>query len=471
MNWLGRIFLLCVLAMVVVLSACETDVSQTAGIDRGGIQGGAVGSVSGFGSVIVNGVHYETEGAVINVNGGPATEGDLRVGYVVVIQANIPPDGSGVQATTIDFSHDVIGPLSAVDVVQNNSIVLGQRITMNDSTAYGPGISPASADGLALLPAGQVLRVSGFVGVDGEILATRIELGPNAAELEVTGIVLSLDTATGKFEIGGLVIDYSNASIEGFAGGVPALGDRVEVSGSQLGMAGELVATEVKLKEPGSGFEEDDQLEIEGLVTVLMSVNSFSVSGIPVMTNAVTKYSGGDASMLGLNVRVEVEGRLNSGGVLVAEEVEFRRDGKLRVEALVGAIDPAAGTLQILGIPVQTTTLTSFEDKSPLELRPFTLADINPGDPLRVVGNESMDVPGTIMATQIVRMEKLEKLRLKGIAANVVEPTFSILGVTVFTDSQTDLEGNFFAVAEGRLVEAKGDNAGGQFLAEKVEIK
>ena len=60
---------------------------------------------------------------------------------------------------------------------------------------------------------------------------------------------------------------------------------------------------------------------------------------------------------------------------------------------------------------------------------------------------------------------------MKGIATNVVAPSFSILGVTVFTDSQTDLEINFFTVAEGRLVEATGDNAGGQFLATKVELE
>jgi hypothetical protein len=376
-----------------------------------------------------------------------------------------------VQATTIDFSYDVIGPLSVVDVVNNSAIVLGQRVTVNDSTAYGAGVSPASVDGLALLPTEQILRVSGFVGASDEILATRIELGPNAAELEVTGRVANLDTDAREFEIGGLVVDYSSASIEGFAGGAPAPGDRVEVSGSQLGAADDLLASEVKLKEHGSAFEEDDEIEIEGLVTDLTSVNSFSVSGIPVMTNAATEYSGGDASMLGLNVRVEVEGQLNSSGVLIAEEVEFRPGGELRVEAPAGPIDLAAGTLRILGIPVQTTTLTSFEDKSPAERRPFSLADLSPGDPLRVVGKESAGVPGTIVATQIVRMEKLEELRLKGIAANVAEPTFSILGVMVFTDDQTDVEDDFFVQADGQLVQVTGDNTGGFFLAEKAEIK
>ena len=68
-------------------------------------------------------------------------------------------------------------------------------------------------------------------------------------------------------------------------------------------------------------------------------------------------------------------------------------------------------------------------------------------------------------------MEKLEELRLKGIAANVAEPTFSILGVTVFTDDQTDIEADFFTQANGQLVQVIGGDTGGFFLAEKAEIK
>ena len=82
-----------------------------------------------------------------------------------------------------------------------------------------------------------------------------------------------------------------------------------------------------------------------------------------------------------------------------------------------------------------------------------------------------MDVPGTIVATRIERKEKLEDLKLKGIATNVMAPTFSILGVTIFTDSQTDIANDFFTEADGKLIEVEGDNAGGSFLAEKVEIK
>ena len=94
------------------IAGCGPANEPVAGIDRGGLQGGGVGSVSGFGSVIVNGTHYETGSAAISVNGVQSTEDELEVGYVVVIQADF--SGSGAQARVVDFSHSVIGPLTSV---------------------------------------------------------------------------------------------------------------------------------------------------------------------------------------------------------------------------------------------------------------------------------------------------------------------------------------------------------------------
>ena len=54
----------------------------TSGIGRNGI---AVGPISNFGSVIVNGVIYNTDSATFMVNDAAATQADLRVGDVVIV--------------------------------------------------------------------------------------------------------------------------------------------------------------------------------------------------------------------------------------------------------------------------------------------------------------------------------------------------------------------------------------------------
>ncbi len=447
-----------------VLSGCDSDGNSVAGIDRGGLRG-VFGSITGFGSVIVNGEHYETDSAAIRVNGAPAAIGDLEVGYVVAIQANLPQSDSSSRAVTIEFAHIVIGPMSAVVAAENRITVLGQSVSVSDTTAYGPGINPASIDGLSALPVDTVLRVSGFNGTDGEVLATRIESGASGSGLEVTGIVADLNSSLQTFRIGGLTVNYGLANLQGFSDGQPQEGNRINVEGS-LDSGGVLVASELELKEIKLEVDEGDEFEIEGLITAILSATRFSVSGVTVSIDDQTVFEHGDASMLDLNVRVEVEGRFEDD-IFRAEEVEFRPNGSLRIEAGVDSVNP----LSVLGIVVQTNSQTIFEDKSPAELRPFSLADIDPADPLRITGYESPTTPGVIIATGITRTEPLEGLKLRGIAENVSAPEFSILGVLVITDDDTDIEDNFFANAEGRLVEAHGSTVSGSFVADKVEFE
>jgi hypothetical protein len=68
-------------------------------------------------------------------------------------------------------------------------------------------------------------------------------------------------------------------------------------------------------------------------------------------------------------------------------------------------------------------------------------------------------------------VSRWKKMVLRGVAANVSDPQLSVLGVTILTDAQTDIEDNFFASAEGRLVHVEGDTATGSFVATKAEIK
>lgn len=466
MSRLSGILLSSLLCAAAILPGCSPGGGVVAGIDRGGLRG-VYGPVSGFGSVVVNGVHYDTTSAAISVNGLPATEADLEVGYVVTIQADIPQDGTTPKAVSIDFGHNVIGPMSAVSVTGNRITVFGQEVVIDGSTSWGPGIVPASVDGLALLPAGTIMRVSGFVAADGSILATRIEVGAAGTDFEVTGIATNVDTAARTLQVGGLVVDYSAASLQNFPAGEPGNGNRIKAEGNSLDAGGALLANELKLDEIQLQGDAGDEGEVEGLITAFVSPAQFSVSGIAVSTDATTVFENGDATLLGPDIRIEAEGQLDGNGVLKAAKVTFSPEGSLHIEATVDSVNP----LVVLGISIETDNLTSFEDASPAELRPFHLADINPGDPLRITGFESSTTPDTVHATGITRTEPLEELQLTGIAENVVAPGFSILGVPVITDGNTSLEPDFFATAQGRLVEVEGSTTGGSFLAQKVEFK
>ena len=62
---------------------------NTAGIDRTGSPSFslAFGTISGFGSIIVNGVHYETSSSTFEIDDSPGSQDDLSVGDVVLVQA------------------------------------------------------------------------------------------------------------------------------------------------------------------------------------------------------------------------------------------------------------------------------------------------------------------------------------------------------------------------------------------------
>ncbi|HNP36907.1 MAG TPA: DUF5666 domain-containing protein [Woeseiaceae bacterium] len=459
-----------------VLAACggggET---QTAGIDAGGEPAPnatvvSKGRISGFGSVIVNGVRFETSGATIVIDGKPGTEANLSVGQIVTITGTISEDGTSGTANNIAFDDDVQGPISALDASTGTLVVLGQTVNVTGDTSFDDDISPRSIDGLNI---GDIVEVSGYVRADGTINATRIELESPDDDFEVTGMVSNLDAATFTFNINDLTVDYSAANLGDFPNGAPENGQRVEAKGDTLGAAGELLATEVELED--DAFGDIDEVELEGLITRFDSATDFDVAGIPVTTNGSTEFEGGTIANLALNVRIEVEGSIDSAGVLVAEEIDFEEDGVLRVTSHVE--DVQGDQLTLLGITITTSAKTEYEDDSSLRLRNFGIDDISVGDYLEVRG---FDSAGNFIATRVERDNDDTDIELQGFVATVNDPDFTILGVTIVTNINTEFQdvddvpisaADFFAQADGKLVSVEGTLSNGQLIAEEVELE
>jgi len=445
--------------LTVLLVACGGGGTQVAGIDRGGFQGGvAVGVVTGFGSVFVNGVRYTTDSALITVDDVVVTESDLDLGQVVTVDADLSAPAAAANTVTADSI--AIGPVADLDPVAGTLTVLGQSVAVSNTTYFSDNSGTAGLDGLA---DGDILRISGLVDADDQVSATRIDLLAGVTRYEVQGVARNVDAGQQQFMIGPLLVDYSSASvIDGFPGGQPATGDLVRVEGDQFGPGGEFLADELALRTPDLSDDEDHEAEIEGFITVFNSPTDFAVGGIPVVTDANTEFENGGVADLGLNVRVEVEGRVGANGVVLAEEVEFEQDGELRIEATVDAVNAAAGTLVVLGITVQADGLTDLDD-------------INPGDCAEVRGFESTQAPGEVIANGLEREDSCGTTLLRGFVQAVADPELTMLGVTVLTDGSTDFPGGsaaaFFAAAPGRLVEARGAVVGPNLLAEQLEFK
>src|SRR5512139_368734 len=116
-----------VLLSMTVLAACGGG-TTTAG---GGSGGTGIGPVSGFGSVIVNGVKYATDNANIVVGGAEnRPESDLKVGMRVRVEGAFSTTDNTGTAKRIEVLREVRGPVddNGVDNVLNRLRVAGQTV-------------------------------------------------------------------------------------------------------------------------------------------------------------------------------------------------------------------------------------------------------------------------------------------------------------------------------------------------------
>ena len=465
--------LLTILAGLLAVTACGGDGETVAGIDGRGTPVAVTvvskGTISGFGSVIVNGVTFDTSNAVFTIDGSAGSQSDLSIGQVILVQGELGDDPTTGTADTVRFDDAVEGPVEAIDEVAGTIMVLGQTVIVDADTSFDDSINPASIDGLNVT---DVVEVSGFFLADGKISATRIELRAMAGEFELTGVVSNLSGNT--FEINGFVVDFSAAMLEGFPGGAPENGQLVEAKGDSLGAAGELLATRVEFINGVFG-EDGDRAEVEGFITRFVSESDFDVEGIAVTTNAQTVYENGTSADLALNRKVEIEGSVDASGRIVATEVEIKQSGTVRIESTVEG--KQGNTLNILGITITVDGATRIEDKSSAEVEPFGFAQIDVGDYLEVRGYEDN---GGVTATLIEREDFEGDVAMRGFVASVNNPDFSILGVTISTVGGTTFEDSsgvpitateFFANADGQLVEASGTLNGSVIIADEVEFE
>lgn len=158
----------------------------------------------------------------------------------------------------------------------------------------------------------------------GELIATKIELGDeldtdNADQIEVMGFVTDL-VSVFEFNIGRQVVvtDDNTVYVDGTAADI-APGVKLEAEGSLID--GILFANEIEFWDP-------DQIEVEGVVTNIVSVSEFTVGDQAVQTDSGTVFEGGTADDITLGVLLEVKGFPIDidHTVLLADKVSFEQE-------------------------------------------------------------------------------------------------------------------------------------------------
>ena len=433
-----------VVALVVaLLASCGGSASQS-GAPTSAHPLYSSGTITGFGSVHLNGKKFDTSNAKIMVNGKSATQADLHAGDVVEVKAHHDANSGADVADEVDFRANVRGPLASIDATPPTDpsthmlVVLGQTVVVSSDTSYGEGISPASVAGLKI---GDILEVSGYPQANGDVLATRVDRKPAGTSFEVLGSMSKTDSIAKTFQINALVIDYSTASLQNFPSSGPADGIVVEATGATLGTQGALLATEVEA--PGNQEMHADvnaDAEYEGPVTRYVSATDFDVAGHKVTTSDSTVYDNGAAADLATpHVRVEVEGLVDSAGTLVASKIKFEHGAAVRLRAQVDAFDTTSSpnTVTVLGVKIAVNDLTRYEDHSAEHLVTFNLSNLQMGAWVEVRGTESPAGSNQLTANRVERLETQSDVELAGPVKAATQPQFTILAVPVTTTGTT----------------------------------
>lgn len=478
MKVLKAVEFLLIALILITLTSCG---SSGGGMGGSGIQKPIVskGTITGFGSVIVNGIEFETTGATITTDDNPnAAQGDLGLGMVVTVQGTVNVDGTTGTADSIKFKDNLEGLVASVDSLSKTLVVLGQTVVWSSSTICEDRTKKIVD--CASLVKGNFVEVSGFAGPNGVIQATRIEVKELKAEVELKGTIKGLNNTNKTFSIGSQVVDYSAAVLEGVPNNTLADSMFVEVKGTLDG-TGILHTTKIELEDEKLQVAENEEVEIEGLVNDFTSCNGpnciFAVNGQSIQTSSATEFKNGTSSNITVGVRLEAEGTIGANGVMIAKKVSFH-ETRIEMEAKVQAVDTANNTVKVLGITVAVTTLIGLEDNSSAKLVTFSLKDIQVGDFIRIRGHLDK---GNIIADRIERRDPENKVLVQGPVNSVSNPNLVIIGVTVQTDSKTQFEdinegpitqAQFFAqVQAGTLVKAKGIFNGTAIIADEVGIE
>ena len=275
---------------------------------EGGIGGtGIVGVISGFASICVNGIEVSYDASTpVWDNGRSGSARQLAVGQVVAVTAA----GSGLQTTArgIATVHAAVGPLDAVDASTGELQVMGQKAV---------ALEPADLAGLRL---GDWIRVSGYRRVGGDLAASRVEpwntQGPASAE--VRGPASRVRDQ--RLQVGGTPVDLSGLALAT----LPVPGQEVWVSG--IWRAGVLQARQFAVEPTRTGLGRVNRVVLEGYIHQV-DERSLSLGEELLLLGTRVKVSGGLATELAVDKRVQLSGTVGADQRITIDSVIFRGGG------------------------------------------------------------------------------------------------------------------------------------------------
>ena len=438
------------------------------------------GTVTGFGSVIVDGVRIDDSKVVagVEIEDDSLVRTELKLGQRV----DVEHDGARI-AKGIWIRSEVEGPVEKVDVATGTLQVLGQTIRINSDSAQGPvTVFGPPYTKLADVAVADVVEVHGLQKVDAagktSIQATRIHKKNADAYNRVKGIVKDLSATVKTFSLGELVIDFSDSKILPTAAAL-VNGAEVHVA-IPVGLVTKGVpvkAVVVKVKDR-KGEAGDKEAELGGLVSKLdLAKKSFVLDGKTIDASVAT-FAPATKTIVDLK-----------DGLYVRVNGIYQADGSIRAKVIVlrGADGVKNQELELHGTVLNFVSMADFTvrginvDASTAKLDPVSCAGVTTlANLIQVEVMGSLGTGAKIIASAI-KCEKsndaifVVERKGKASAVDLTAKTFTLIQGTDTTKvAWRDL--TLFvrveaASLDGKTVEVEGLLVGGVLQAAKIVLK
>lgn len=308
----------------------------------------SIGSVDGFGSIIVNGVRWDISSATASI----ADEASLQFGMTARVEGTADTALSTGTASQVTSAADLRGTASNINTISGTLTVMGVQVSTDEATVYD-GLT-----NLAGLANGDPVQIYGLPGAPGSLRATRIEKLAASAAPVVSGAITNLNNGAQTFVIGGLSVNYAAASFTGsLSASTLANGQIVRVRATLPPAANILTATKV---EPWYAVPTTNNVPValEDVITNYTSLGSFTLLGVPIDASSA-QITGGPSNAIGNGVKVEVSGAMENG-VLVVTQLKILKipgTGGPAAFTLIGAVGNyvSASSFRVMGHPVDAS--------------------------------------------------------------------------------------------------------------------
>ncbi len=459
-------------------SGSDTSATSSTTVNRG--------VITGFGSVYVNGIKFETQQTEFTVdNNIENDQSNLKIGMVVTVNGTVNADGVTGTATSIQYDNELKGPISNISpydplTLERTFTVLGKTITANADTIFDDDQDDYPLT-LETLADGNVIEISGLVTTTG-LTATHIE-GQSATladyqdkgkKIEILGTISNFagnDLSNITFDLGSLSIQTtSDTKLDDLR--LADLQDSIyiEVKGD-LDNNGVLTATEIEAKSKGLSDHDVDEAEIEGIVTAYdETAKTLEIQGQSISFSTTTEFFPNSLTLMD-GMTIEAEGRIENG-VLIAEEIK-QKGNKIKIKSTISNIDLDNETITFnfndTDIIVRVNAQTELEVDHHYSPTP-SLSDFYKGDFVAIKAFD--DGTQTINAVELELEDANEEYKIQA-AVESYDPdnhTITVLGVefdlsqaTFKTETTSVPVGDSFynTLSIGEFVELKDNDRNG----------